>query len=219
MKDEALVSAMAKLAKTEHPISVPRHKYLLEDLRQEAARLHGRLQHGDLVPVSLGPSANWARRLLGRFRLQRQPVLSAVVKKQMAELKERIEKMDKDLLQGILTPLTIQEEHECQAHYYAVRRGVKASFSFENSTPEQRAFEEEAVNFASNHALLAKQLECSLKECDFRPEGDEMVQILATPLKRALTPSAARQIDPRIASEIRMEYVKAFELTDDEVKK
>lgn len=219
MRDEALVSAMAKLAKTEHPISVPRHKYLLEDLRKEAARLQDRLKHGDLVPMRPGPSANWARRLLGRFRLQRQPLLDEVLEKQLAEIKERTEKLDRQQIVGILTPLTIQEEHECEAHFYATRRGVGASFQLEDSTAQQRQFEEEALDFASNHALLAKRLECSLKKSVWEERDGERIQVLIKPLQRALTAKSAREIEPRIAGEIYQEYMQAFELTGDEVKK
>ncbi len=226
-QDEVLASAGAKLARTEHPISVLRHKYQLESLRQEAARLQRAIEEGEEVlagPVPLQPlwfwgPINWARRTFGRKQVVRQvgdPAAFKAKLDQVRQQKAELEKLIDERLVGILTPLNVGEDYEVNAHYYYVRRLVQASFPSTDTTPEQRKFQDEAVEFTCDHALDAKRLELSLKTAVPGPGGN---LVLVDPPTRVLTTAEAKKLDPRLTREIWDQYRAAFELSEDELGK
>lgn len=232
--NEELASAAAKLAKTEHPITVLRSKFQLLDLKREADRLQEVLKEGEGIfvsPTPLQPAAWWPSWLqaLGRFflwplnqmrqrgkkRLDMQHPGDSVIQGKLAEIKGQMDKLEDRKLHGILTPITVTENYECQAHYYAVRRQVEASFPKENTTPAERKAQEEAINFTAYHALNAKKVELALKKA-IEVDGQF---VLRQPVQRLLTQKEARELDPRISMEIYEAYTQNFELTDDEIKK
>ena len=121
MVDEVLASAAAKLAHTEHPIAVLRHKYQLHGLSLEAARLQHELEEGELIlagPAPLQPQAfwaplNWLRRRFYRRRQVRQAGNETALRARMDKVKkdkaDLARFMDQKMV-GILTPLNVGDE-------------------------------------------------------------------------------------------------------------
>lgn len=210
---ELLASGMAKLAKTQHAISIPCHKYTIPSLKEEAARLKRAMTQGEevLVQGKLNLPA-WMPSFLAKgLRWVAGPFLKASIgsrlldqglgKAKLSELKEHIRKMDGEFIEGILTPLTLADEAECNAYYYKTLRHLESVLPIE-STPEGQRARQEAVNFTTNHYALAKRVECALKGSDGK--------------NRALTAEQAHALDPRLCAEIMAEYEVAFVLSEDE---
>lgn len=229
--EATLASAMVKLTKTEHPIAALLHKHQMQSLNAEIVRLQRVVDEGEIIfshPSPLQPPnwapilgrlilfpLNWLRRMYGRLSLTRQHPVQEKQREEVAQVRTEIEGLQAKQLTGILTPLTVQEEYEIDAHYYAVYRQLKASFPVDDTTPEQRAAQDEAIDFTSSHAHRAKQLQVALKKSELK-DGH---QVLVQPLVRALTEKQAMKIDPRLVMEIWDEYKANFELTESELGK
>jgi hypothetical protein len=224
--DETLASAAAKLATTEHPIAVHRHKHLIHGLKDEAARLERVLTQGDEIvaqsalklpaffPAWLQRLIRWAARPLLRARLQQRAVAPELIRAQLQDLKQRTATATNDVLRGILTPLTVSDDAECHAYYFKTRRHLEASLPEEITEDGQRA-RAEAIEFTTNAYLLAKRVECALKKAEERNGRLALVE----PVTRALTNKEAHALDPRLTAEIWTEYRQAFELSEDELGK
>lgn len=217
--DEILSEAAAKLANTEHPIAVPRHKYMLESLRQEALRLERALKDGELavvqgafnfprwVPGWLARFAAWLAKPFIGSTLKRRDVSENVVRAKLDELKESTAKLGEDMVTGILTPLNLSDEAECNAHYYKTLRHLETALPPE-TTEAAIVARQEAIAITSSAYLNAKRVECALK----RRTADGRFE-------RTLTAKQAHTLDPRVVAEIWGEYVQNFVLSEDELGK
>jgi len=217
--DELLSAAAAKLANTEHPIAVPRHKYMLASLQQEALRLERALKDGELavvqgafnfprwVPGWLARSLAWMAKPFLGARLKRQDVSENVVRAKLDELKDSTAKLGAEMVTGILTPLNLSDEAECNAHYYKTLRHLETALPAE-TTEDAITARQEAITLTSSAYLNAKRVECALK----RRTTDGRFE-------RILTAKQAHTLDPRVVAEIWGEYVQNFILTEDELGK
>jgi hypothetical protein len=182
--DDDLETGLAKLAGREVPIRILKAQYQLPALKLQLD----------------GVSQSGKRRWLFGFLKTRSKSDEA------EDLRRTIAKAEDDWLVGILTPLTVADEQECDAHYiYAMRRLSK--HPPELSTVEDRVAWAEALNMTANHSVLAKRIECALKVRN--KEG----------LRRVLTYGEAKALDPRILVDLWNTYQKAFALTESELGK
>jgi hypothetical protein len=223
--DDVLASGMAKLAKTEHPIAVPRHKHSLPSLRDEAARLQRVLREGDQIVVKQGlrlqgvpawaaGAIRWLSKPFLKNTLQHRAPAEELLRSKLDALQENIRNLDTQMLEGVLTPLTLAEDAECNAYYYKTRRHLEVTLPQETS-PEGQKARDEAIEFTSNAYWLAKRVECALKQGT--RQGDHTA--LAEPVARLLSVEQAHKIDPRVLADVWAEYRKAFELSEDELGK
>ncbi len=222
---DVLSAALAKMAKTEHPIAIPRHKFAVGAWIAEAARLEKTLRKGDdivlqgkiqlpaFLPFWAKRLIRWTYGLFVRPRIEHRNPALGLLKAQIDELKELVERAPRDLVRGILTPLTIGETAEVQACYFQTRTQVSKALPEETSEDGQIA-RKAAIEFTSNTYTNAKRLECALKKSEIQ-EGD--VQVLIQPITRALTFKQALALDPRVTESILTDYNAAFELTEDEL--
>lgn len=228
--EDVLASGMAKLATTEHPITVPRHKFNMQGLQQEAARLKRGIDQGEEVLAQAGmtlPEAYpiWLKKLIRwmaspflKMKLHSRPMAKAEVKAKLADIQEAFKHINADVVEGILTPLTLAEEAECNAFYYMTRRHLAQALP-QQPTAEGNQAREEAIDFTCNHAILAKRVECCLKKSEregWEPGGRF---VLVQPVTRALTPEQAHKLDPRLTADIWAEYQAIFVLSEDELGK
>jgi hypothetical protein len=216
--DDVLASGAAKLATTEQPIAVPRHKFTLLSLREEALKIERALEQGEQVairssltlpgawPVWLQRLLHWLHRPFINTRLITRPASEAPLQEKLNAIRKTIDQLAIEHITGILTPLTLADEAECNAHYYKTVRHLEAAMPQEE-TKEGAQARQEAIDFTAGHYMAAKRVECALK----KKEDGRLV--------RALTTKQAHALDPRITTEIWILYRATFELTEDELGK
>ncbi len=206
--DQEIASAGAKLALTEHPVTVLKNKYPLLDLQQEMENL----QRGAGEYLAPLPSwwPGWLKRMVSKRRKPRAipSFPPAYIEKKIQEARARMKELEAtNVLEGTLTPLTVGDDYEVNAFFYYIRRKVSGMFEEPETTQEGQQARDEAINISSNLAKMTKQVECVLKQKD---DGKWV---------RALTYVEARKLDPRTLLEIWSEYEKHFVLTDAELGK
>lgn len=206
-KDETLALARAKVALTEIPFKVSKNVYQLLDLQAESEKLKQLAMKGPLVVTRQHFSFFGFK--FWRPALKRQEYTSAMIKAELAKLQLKFEKLKKDdLVEGFLTPLTVGDDYEINAHFIKARAQVKASFKEEETTPEGIQAKANAIELVSNLAYISKRVECAMKQKV--PDGGFV---------RLKTHAEVTTWDPRVLTEIWKKYVDAFELTDAELGK
>jgi hypothetical protein len=191
--DDDIITGLAKLAGKEVPVRVLKAKFKLAELQEE------------LDGVSQLPGE---RRRFFKWLLPERPAPAA---HKADALRAEIEAAKADFLEGVLVPLTVADDMECDAHYGYASRNLQAH------KPELRDQEavdawRDAVNFTVNHTMLCKRIECALKrKVKAKGEPDRY--------ERLLKDNEARRLDTRLLWELWSIYRAAFILTESELGK
>lgn len=207
--DSTIAAAGAKLALTEKSITIPKNRYALAALQAEMEALQRGA--GEYVKPQPAWMPLWLKRISARTQKPRQvpsPPPAAIYAKMESVRKRMAELRATDILEFLMTPLTVGDDYEISAHVYKVRKQVLASFTEPETSPEGVTAREEAVEAITNLVQLAKMTECILKNKN--TDGT---------YTRAMTYEEVRKLHPFTLKEICNTYAETFVLTDDELKK
>lgn len=196
MEDQA---AFLKLFRKSVEVSVPRRKYELEKLREELARVKEALGSG-AKPRRLFKS--WFKGILG------PAALAGPLASKAASMEAAIIVAERDTLEGRLFPLTVLEMAEAKQAYYVTLRYLTSRIREKVLDAKQRKVEDEGAELMANEAFKNKVVELALKKDNGKGQWFPF-----------LSEEEVTKLHPLLVGELYEIHVKAFQLTESEVKK
>ena len=187
--DDQQNTAINKLLTDKVPVRIQRHRYRIEELEAEIAKL------------------DQARRS-GKVKLLR-PRARKPIDRRLADLRGAVDELRDVWIDGFLTPLTVRDVWECRYQYTALRLYLKRKQGDKKLGVEGIQADDEAIELTCDNALLAMQIACALKAKD--QQDGKWVQLM--------TYDDASRLDSRILMELWAIYAEKLALTQDELKK